>query len=89
MKQKQIFEQLSNKRINEIQNLSKQTDFNNLTYYFRGKSVAKIYIGFKGPLDFYSNVTDGYITQEKAEEKQNEFKKDLNEILKRRYKSEK
>ena len=30
-----MFEELANKRIDEIKNLSKQIDFNNLTYYFK------------------------------------------------------
>ena len=38
-KQKEIFEELANKRIDEIQNLSKNVDFNNLTYYFRSESA--------------------------------------------------
>ena len=32
-KQKEIFEQLANKRIEEIQDLSKETDLNNLIYH--------------------------------------------------------
>ena len=31
LKQKYVFEELANKRADEIQNLSKQNDFNNLT----------------------------------------------------------
>ena len=31
LKQKDVFEELANKRADEIQNLSKQNDFNNLT----------------------------------------------------------
>ena len=42
LKQKEIFEKLANKRIDKIQNLSKQIDFNNLTYYFKGKGAPKI-----------------------------------------------
>ena len=30
----------------EIQNLSKQTNFNNLIYYFKGQSGPKDFIGF-------------------------------------------
>ena len=85
LKQKEIFEEFANKRIDEIQNLSKQTDFNNLTCYFKGKSAPK---AFHGPLGFYKNIKEGYITLEKAEEKQKEFTSDLNEILKGRYQSE-
>ena len=44
-KQKEIFEVLANEKINkginEVQNLSKQTDFNNLIYYLEGESAPK------------------------------------------------
>ena len=42
VKQIEIFEEFFNKRINEIQNLSKHIDFNNLTYYFKGENGPKI-----------------------------------------------
>ena len=69
LKQKEIFEELANKRINEKQNVGKQIDFNNLTYYFKGKSAPKTFIGFKGPLGFYKNIKEAYITLKKAEKK--------------------
>ena len=40
-KQKNFFEELANRRMEEIQNLSKQINFNNLIYYFKGKSTPK------------------------------------------------
>ena len=39
----------------EIQNLSKQIDFNDLTYCYEGNTAPKTFIGFKGSLDFYEN----------------------------------
>ena len=39
-KQKEIFEETANRRIEEIQFLSKQIDLNNLTYYFKGESSS-------------------------------------------------
>ena len=55
----------------EIQNLSKQIDFNNLIYYFKGESVPKKSLGFKGPLGFYKNIKEGRITLQNAENKKN------------------
>ena len=46
-KQKYIFEEVANESIDEIQNLSKQIDFNNLIYSFKGKSDPKKFIGFR------------------------------------------
>ena len=40
-KQKEIFKDLTNRRMEEIQNLSKQIDFDNLIYYFKGESASK------------------------------------------------
>ena len=81
-KRKEIFEELANKRIDEIKNLSKQIDFNNLNHYFRSKSALKNFIGFKGPLGFYENIKEGYTILKNAGEKQKEFKSDINEIIK-------
>ena len=50
----------------EIQNLSKQVYFNNFIYYFKDKNGPKNLI-FWSPAAFYKA---GYLTLEKAEEKQ-------------------
>ena len=68
LKQKEIAEELADERTNEIQNLSKHIDFNNLIHYFKGEGGPKKFIGFKGPLSFYKNIKDGYTMLEKAEE---------------------
>ena len=60
--------------MDETQNLSKQVDFNNLIYYFKGEGDSKIFVRFKDPLTFYKNIKDGYTTLEKAEEKQKKIR---------------
>ena len=70
LKQKKIIEELANGRKGIIQNLSKQINFNNLIYYFKSKSVPKIFISFRGPLGFHKNIKDVY-TLEKAEQIKN------------------
>ena len=40
-KQKEIFKELANKRMEEITDLSEQTDFNNLTYHYKGINDLK------------------------------------------------
>ena len=64
----QIFDELANERMKKIQDLSKQVDFNNLTYHYKAKILSKNYIAFKGPLNFYNTIREGHITLEKAEE---------------------
>ena len=44
------FEELTNERIDEIQNLSKQINFINLINYFNGENGPKDLVGFKRPL---------------------------------------
>ena len=65
----------------EIQDLSKQIDFNNLTYRYKGNTARKTFIGHKGPLGFYRNIKEAHITLEKAEEYQKESKTKINEIV--------
>ena len=60
------FKEFSIERVGEIQDLSKQIDFNNLIYYFKSKDGCPIHlISFKGPLGFYRNILDGHTTLEK------------------------
>ena len=61
----------------EIQNLRKQIDFNNLTYHHKGKNFTKNFIGFKNPLSRYRDMKVDYITLEKAEE----FKSNIKKII--------
>ena len=60
----------------ETQDVSKQIDFNNLTYHYKSKNGPKNFLGFKLPLNLYRTITEGYIILEKAEE----HKKTLNRI---------
>ena len=46
LKQKEIFSEFSNERIKKIQDLSKQIDFNNLAYYFKGKGGLKVFADY-------------------------------------------
>ena len=57
-KTKKLFEELADKRMEEIQYLSKQIDFNDLTYHYKGKNDPENFIGFKGPLSFYRSINE-------------------------------
>ena len=52
----------------EIQNVSKQINFNNFTYCYKSNNDPKTFICFKGPLGFYKNIKQGYVTLEKSVE---------------------
>ena len=51
------------KRINEVQEISKKIDFNNLTYYFKTSGISPInFIKFKGPFGFFNEIKNGNIS---------------------------
>ena len=46
--------------MSEIQDMVKQIEFNNLTYYFLGSNISAIcFIKFKGPMHIYNNIKNG------------------------------
>ena len=50
LKQKEIFDQLVNDKMFEINKLSEGIDFNYLTYYYTSKSAPKYFVRFKDSL---------------------------------------
>ena len=61
--------------------MSKQIDFNNLTYYFKDYNIAPVNsISFKVPLNVYNDTKNSSVSIEKIEEDQKQFKSKLNEI---------
>ena len=66
----------------EIQDLSREIDFNKLIYHYKSKTSPKHFLSFKDPLKFYKNIKEGNKTLEKAEEEQKEFKHEISDILK-------
>ena len=41
-KQREILEEFANRRLEEIQDLSKQINFKNLTYHYKGKNIPNV-----------------------------------------------
>ena len=55
-----IFNELSTERMGEIYSISKQIDFNDLSYYFKSKDISPInFFCFRGPLNIYENFKNG------------------------------
>ena len=68
-------DELLYERMSEIKSLNKKIDHNNLTYYFKDKSISLInFIGFKVPLHLYRDIFNGNIELVKPEEDQEQFK---------------
>ena len=58
--QKETYNRLLGKRLNEIKEISKKMDFNYLTYYFKISGVSPInFIKSKGPFSFFKEIRDG------------------------------
>ena len=79
---RQKIDELSDERLDEIQNLSRIINFNNLTCYFQSKSSSPInFISLKGPLKIYRNILNSDATiKKKKKNKNKQSKLDLNEI---------
>ena len=78
LKCKEVFNELSNERINEIYSISKEIDFSNLTSCFKCSDIAPIhFFEFKGPMHIYNEIKNGNVWIEKIEEDQK--KKNLNQ----------
>ena len=76
-----ILNELSYERMDEINDLSRKINFNNLTYYFKSKDSSPInFIGFKVLLYLYRNTLNGNAKLMKGEKDQKQFKSNLNEI---------
>ena len=55
--EKETYNRLLNKRMNEIQEISKKIDSNNLVYYFKSNWSSKIdFIKFKGPYGLFRDT---------------------------------
>ena len=82
--QKGTYNRLLGERLNEIQEIRKKIDYNNLTYYFKTSDISPItFIKFKGPFGFFKETKSGNISLKKTEEEQNKFKSILGEITSR------
>ena len=75
MKQKETCNRLFDERLNQIQEISKEIDYNNLIYYFKTKGSGEIdFIKFKDPFGLCWEITDGDISLTHAEKDQQNFK---------------
>ena len=90
-KKKESYYKLFDKKLIEIQELSKNIDYKNLNYNFTTKSSGSInFIKFKGPFNFLKKIRDQDISLDMAEEDQENFKREFGQIKSRnpKHKSE-
>ena len=79
--QKEAYNRLSNERIAEILEMSREIDYNNLTYHFKGSTSPISFIKFKDPFGFFNQIKSDNISLIKTEEEQNKFKSKLVETI--------
>ena len=66
---KESINKLFDKKLNEMQGLSRETDYKNLNYNFTTKAGGSInFMKFKGPFSLFKKIRDGDISLEMAEE---------------------
>ena len=66
---------LLNERMDEIQKMGKEFDFNNLTYYLKSPNIAQInFVRFRGSLHVFEEIKNGNVLIEKIKKEQENFK---------------
>ena len=74
------YNKLFDKKLDEIQELSREIDYKNLNYNFTTKASGSInFIEFKGPFSLFKKIRDGEISLEMAEEYQEKFKREFSQ----------
>ena len=64
-----------------MQKASKEIDFNNFVYHFKGPNITPInFIGFRGPLHIFNEIKNRNTLLKKVEEDQKMFKSSLGVI---------
>ena len=75
------YNKLLYKKLDEIQELSKNIDYKSLDYNFTTKTSSAInFIRYKGPFSLFKNIRDGDISLEMAEEDQKKIKREFGQI---------
>ena len=82
LEQKQeTYNELFDEKLDEIQELSRETDYKNLNYDFPRKASGSInFTGYKGSFTVFKKIRDGDISLEMAEEDQKKFKRKFSQI---------
>ena len=78
---KEIYDKILEERMNEILKMSREIDYYNLVYKFKGPTKAISFTKSGGPMYTYDQLKKGKKkTLQQIEKEQDDFKKDLNEV---------
>ena len=81
-KQKEIFNELADKRLNEIAELDKQVNLDDLIYKYKGSICNDEFNKYDNVLDLIDKIRNGKIKLSDAKNNQNNFKMQPGEIKK-------
>ena len=79
-KERGIFKDIYNKRLNKIEEINNKIDYNNLNYLVAGNGDEYNFNNLDDPVTFLNNIKKGKISMNKAIEQQQNFYKYLNII---------
>ena len=77
---KDVYDEISEERMDEILEMSRQINYSNLVYDFKGLILSINFGIFEGPMYTYDQLKNSEKALQQLEEEQKYFKKDLNEI---------
>ena len=67
--------------MDEILGMSREINYNNLVYDFKGPTSSINFDKFEGPMFTYNQLKNGYKSLQQVEKEQEDFQKDLSEII--------
>ena len=77
----ETYNKLFDEKLDEIQELSREIDYENLSYDFTTKASGPInFTGYNGPFTIFKKIRDGDISLKMAEEDQKDFKREFGQI---------
>ena len=82
-KEREIFKNIYNERLDKIEELSKKINFDDLKYFTERSGMKTGFCAKEDPITFLNNVKTNKITMEEAKASQEDFNKYLKMIRKR------
>ena len=79
-KEREIFKDINNKRLDKIEELNNKIDYDNLKYVVERSGVEYDFNKIKDPITFLDDIKNGKISLEEAKEKQKDYYSYLNTI---------
>ena len=77
---KETYDKILDKRMDEILQMSREINYNNLVYSFKGATSPISFTKFGGPMYTYDQLKKGDKKLQQVEEEQKRFKSELGQI---------